>query len=533
MNMQHRRCQTRAFPRRTQRFIFLAVLSIAVIDDFHRLSPSKFCASGLKLTSLGSKGGVLNVDTDTNTNGAESSHSHDNSEQSTRSSTTDRSTYGVDCSFPTHRNSINLNGNCPFDGVERQKNYDDFMEKCRESLHPLQYLCDESERSRIETNLIQPARIKNYTELGFQKVPTPPKLHEALTKFFWANAGQTATPEKWAPTTSDITSTTAMNHWKAYSRLMDIDDAYYNQSGEHLRTIVWDETRPVLEQWAGVELSPSALYGIRVWSNHAVVPPHLDAEPLVITAVINVAETLTNPWIMEMIGHDGRAYNVTLLPGEMLLYEGASVIHGRPFPMKGIFSSNVFVHFEPIGHYLNQPYFDPDGRSPEEDLEYLYQQALSRAKVAENLDDSLKAATIQSTLHPNYIESGSLHAKRWRQTHQRAKLRITLDSAALNVHTAASSGDLEALILLEEASPGSIQKVDENGWTPLHEAIRSDQLAVIKFLLSKGLNINQRTHNGEGGSPLWWAKQYHGKDHRIVKFLQSKGAKEIPPEKEK
>lgn len=130
-----------------------------------------------------------------------------------------------------------------------------------------------------------------------------------------------------------------MNHWRSYSRLMDMDDSYYNPAGEQLRTLIWDETRPLLEHWAGVELSPSALYGIRVWASHAVVPPHLDAEPLVISAVISVAESLTKPWIMEMIGHDGRAYNVTLLPGEMLLYEGASVIHGRPFPMKGIFSS--------------------------------------------------------------------------------------------------------------------------------------------------------------------------------------------------
>ena len=47
-------------------------------------------------------------------------------------------------------------------------------------------------------------------------------------------------------------------------------------------------------------------------------------------------------------GHDGRAYNVTLEPGEMALYESHTVMHGRPFPMKGRYFANCFVHFVPM-----------------------------------------------------------------------------------------------------------------------------------------------------------------------------------------
>lgn len=78
---------------------------------------------------------------------------------------------------------------------------------------------------------------------------------------------------------------------------------------------------------------------------------------------------------LEVIGHDGKATNVTMLPGDLVLYESHSVLHGvsccrvllqfsriqqgntskimlllqRPFPLKGRFMANVFVHFEPIG----------------------------------------------------------------------------------------------------------------------------------------------------------------------------------------
>ena len=34
--------------------------------------------------------------------------------------------------------------------------------------------------------------------------------------------------------------------------------------------------------------------------------------------------------------------------GDMVLYESHSLIHGRPFPMKGRFFANIFIHFEPV-----------------------------------------------------------------------------------------------------------------------------------------------------------------------------------------
>lgn len=53
---------------------------------------------------------------------------------------------------------------------------------------------------------------------------------------------------------------------------------------------------------------------------------------------------------------------------------------------------------------------------------------------------------------------------------------------------------------------------------------------VVKFLLKGGLDKNDRTHNGNGGSPLWWAKKTHGHKHPVVQHLESIGAEEIPPD---
>lgn len=55
-------------------------------------------------------------------------------------------------------------------------------------------------------------------------------------------------------------------------------------------------------------------------------------------------------------------------------------------------------------------------------------------------------------------------------------------------------------------------------------------MQVASFLLSNGLDINQRSQGGAGGSPLWWAIKTHGNDHPVVKYLESNGALEIAPE---
>lgn len=78
----------------------------------------------------------------------------------------------------------------------------------------------------------------------------------------------------------------------------------------------------------------------------------MDRLPLVASAILNVAQDLDEDWPTEIYDHQGRAHNITLHPGEMLLFESASCIHGHPFPLKGRFYASMFIHFEPTGHPL-------------------------------------------------------------------------------------------------------------------------------------------------------------------------------------
>ena len=58
---------------------------------------------------------------------------------------------------------------------------------------------------------------------------------------------------------------------------------------------------------------------------------------------------LIPPGSLEVISHDGRAYNVTMEPGDMVMYESHSILHGRPFPLKGRYYANIFVSSIYIG----------------------------------------------------------------------------------------------------------------------------------------------------------------------------------------
>ena len=135
----------------------------------------------------------------------------------------------------------------------------------------------------------------------------------------------------------------------------------------------------------------------------AVLATHVDRMPLISSAIVNVAQDVDEPWPIEVIGHDGKAHNVTMEPGDMVLYESHSILHGRPFPLKGRYFANVFIHFEPTGHTLRHI-----GEDHSIDVHAKYAESVKRREGGhENEQTGL----------PPYIKAGTVEAKRWKQRH--------------------------------------------------------------------------------------------------------------------
>jgi prolyl 4-hydroxylase len=170
-------------------------------------------------------------------------------------------------------------------------------------------------------------------------------------------------------------------------------------------------------------------------------------------------------------------------PGDMVLYESHSIIHGRPFPLKGRFFANIFIHFEPV-----------------------YDESSSEL--------------------PPYILEGSTEAEEWRRRSPSRSATFITDftDGVTKAHGYAAANDLKRLKKLAEQTPGILHREDINGWQPLHEAVRAGHLSVVAYLLENDANINHRTNQGEGFTPLALAMDHLPPNHPVVELLERYGA---------
>jgi prolyl 4-hydroxylase len=67
---------------------------------------------------------------------------------------------------------------------------------------------------------------------------------------------------------------------------------------------------------------------------------------------VNVAQDVDEEWPLEVYDRLGEAINITMQPFDMLFYESHSLIHGRPYVLKGRYYANIFIHFEAMEESL-------------------------------------------------------------------------------------------------------------------------------------------------------------------------------------
>ena len=64
------------------------------------------------------------------------------------------------------------------------------------------------------------------------------------------------------------------------------------------------------------------------------------------SGILNIAQD-GDPWPLYIKDHEGRTHRLVLEPGQMVWYESARLVHGRPVRFRGNYYDNVFVHFKP------------------------------------------------------------------------------------------------------------------------------------------------------------------------------------------
>jgi ankyrin repeat protein len=87
------------------------------------------------------------------------------------------------------------------------------------------------------------------------------------------------------------------------------------------------------------------------------------------------------------------------------------------------------------------------------------------------------------------------------------------------VHSAAQSGNGAQLTKLMRMDTQLAHLEDANGWTPLHEASRAGHVDAVRLLLSYAADPNHRTSGGRGGTALYYAAKYQGRNHPVSSIL--------------
>lgn len=272
--------------------------------------------------------------------------------------------------------------------------------------------------------------------------------------------------------------------------MVRVDNQTLAGGGPILEATIMNAARDILEEWTGMRQAHTSLWGVRVYHNRSILTPHVDRLPLVSSVIINVDQDVDEPWPLEAYDHDGVAHNVTMEPGEMLFYESATIIHGRPFPLKGNYYAGIFIHFEPIAPLRDAP---------------------SQRKLKYDL--------------PPYIVPGSSWEPEWREANPDGWTLLK------NPWALAERGDLRTLEYVASINPALMHKLNGEGWPPLFFACKEGHLDVIRFLVeTHGVDVNvvaidEKQKKRSLLSALAIANEKLGERSPASSYLISKGAR--------
>ncbi|CAB9501369.1 Ankyrin Repeat [Seminavis robusta] len=354
-----------------------------------------------------------------------------------------------------------------------QEQYDRFLQNCRKASP----YCKGQEALRLYMNNHQPPSVYNFTQSGVSKTKTPAALWALLTEFYTRNQGQQVV--EWPDSINPY-----HNLWDRHTEILRLDNVTLQGGGPQLQARISQAVQTILEGWTRQKLTPVSVYGIRLYRNQSILTPHVDRMPLVASCIINIDQDgVEEPWPLEIYDHKGQARNITMEPGDMVLYESHSVIHGRPFPLKGTLFANVFLHFEPVG-------------------------GLVRGELGTNGNGA-----------PHYIIPGSKWEEEWKRDNPNGWELLN------NPMDAVAKGHIRTLQLMAKVRPQGLVEKDSNGWAPIHQAVRYGNLRIVKFLIEEnGVSPNLQTGLPDDGSkqqllPIELALHLLGEDHEVTQYL--------------
>jgi len=174
--------------------------------------------------------------------------------------------------------------------------------------------------------------------LGFKKGRLPDDVFASIGAFYYNNRDNRVR-EEWSG------KGVFVNWWEV--------DVYFVQIPWKLKGHWQKRLLELVEDWVGVELEQTDMYGLRRYEESARLLTHVDRETThAFSLIVNIDQgNLSEPWAVEVHDHADRLHEVTMQPGDIVYYESARCLHGRNKPLKGegSYYVNLFTHYRPVG----------------------------------------------------------------------------------------------------------------------------------------------------------------------------------------
>ena len=201
---------------------------------------------------------------------------------------------------------------------------------------------------------------RSWTRHGFEKASLPDDLWADMATY-WFNNRHALSFEEWDGKGAYV------NWWEAPPEMCYLPFGLKGRWHDAIQVLV--------EAWLGgaVELEKTDLYGIRSYPRGSRLLPHVDRESThAASVIVNVAQYgVDEPWMLHIKDlESGEFVDVPQRPGEIVFYESAKCLHGRPEPFRGEGYVNLFAHYRPKGrpewyHEQNPDDYVPLDRAPD------------------------------------------------------------------------------------------------------------------------------------------------------------------------
>lgn len=206
------------------------------------------------------------------------------------------------------------------------------------------------------------ANLPRFTKTGFKKAKLPDELHRPIQDWYRRSRAWSQ-PESSQPAFGFNCNTGYDN------------DDWVTTPPRELTEGVRDHIQQLLKEWTGQNVNENtAMYGIREYHRGSICGLHVDAhETHAFSAIYQVDQLgMDKPWASNYVTHSGEEGREYLLPGEILLYESASSLHGRAEALAGDEFANMFFHFRspewvPAVRKMMETFYWPDRQKHEQE----------------------------------------------------------------------------------------------------------------------------------------------------------------------